>query len=201
MDNSNISKTPVSDGAPYFMGDEALIKFSSGEEGYGSDTYWLVKKSDHTVRPFESHMALDAAFEEDLEEALKNVVVISPPNIDSENDITDGSLEGYSILGPEYAIKDDGTAKPLHFSNHQWKGRFGKQVDEESENHAADAVERFLSILKGNQEKTGIPPEYIDELKSDEKLMAFYISCMAYGKYKLQDVYTDIMHTYNQSKE
>ena len=62
---------PIQDGNPYFLGDHALIKFSNGEGNYGEDTYWLVDKENHTIRPFESDMALDAAFGEDLETALK----------------------------------------------------------------------------------------------------------------------------------
>ncbi len=197
----NINKSPISDGTPYFMGSEALIKFFGNEEGYGPSTYWLVNKKDHTIRPFESHMALDAAFGEDLEKALNNVVIISQPTIDQDNEITDGVLSGFTLLGPEYLIKDDGTSKPLHFSNHQLKSRFGKSVDEDAENMAADAVERFLSILKENEKNTGISSDFIDKLKDDSKLMAFYISCIAYGKYTLQDIYMDIMKTFDNSNE
>lgn len=203
MDSNNFSQSnnyPIQDGNPYFFGDEALIKFSTGENGFNKSTYWLVSKKDHTVRPFESHMALDAAFGDNLKEALNNVVIVSQPTIDQENDITDGVLTGFTILGPEYAIKEDGSAKPLHFSNHQLKSRFGKPVDEEAENIAADAIERFLVVLTENEDKTGIPVSFIEQLKEDSKLMAFYVSCLAYGKYTLQDIFLDISKTFDNSK-
>ena len=41
---------------------------------------------------------------------------------------------------------------------------------------------------------------FIDKIKEDGKLMAFYISCLAYGKYTLQDIYIDMVHTFKDSK-
>jgi hypothetical protein len=72
-------------------------------------------------------------------------------------------------------------------------------VNENAENKAADNLDRFLSTLKSSENETGIPPSFIEELKDDEKLMAFYISCLAYGKYSLEDIYLDIGHTFNES--
>ena len=189
---SQMSSNPVQDGRPYFLGDEALIHFSSGEEGYSRDTFWLVDKGNHTVRPFESNMALDAAFGNDLETALQNAVMVSSPQIDSNGDITDGVLADFSLLGPEYAIKEDGTSKPLDFSSHQLKGRYGKPINENVENLAAEAVDGFLGLLKTNEDKTNIPGSFISQLKKDQRLMAFYISAMAYGNYSLNDIYSDI---------
>lgn len=184
--------TPVSDGSPYFMGDHALITFSGGEEGLGPATYWLVDKSNHTIRPFESHMALDAAFGQDLQTALQNAITVSPPNMDQQGDVTDGVLAGFTILGPEYAVKEDGTSKPLHFSSHQLKGRYGKPIDEGLEHLATEAVDGFLGLLKTNEDKTNIPGTFVSKLKGDHQLMAFYISAMAYGGYNLGDIYADV---------
>lgn len=187
--------TPVQDGQPYFMGEEALVRFSSGEEGYSPSTYWLVKKTDHTIRPFESKMALDASFGEDLQEALQNVVTVAQPIVDKDGEITDGVLANFSLLGPEYAIMEDGTSKPLHFSTHQLKSRFGKPIDEGKEDNAAESLDGFLNKLKENEQSTGISSAEIDQLKDDQKLMAFYISSLAYGKYTLKEIYADILHT------
>ena len=192
----NMQTNPIQDGQPYFMGDEALVRFSSGEEGYGPSTYWLVNKTDHTVRPFESKMALDAAFGEDLPEALQNVVTIAQPSVDKDGEITGGVLADFSLLGPEYAIMEDGTSKPLHFSSHQLKSRFGKPIDENKENDAAESLDGFLNKLKENEQRTGISAAEIDQLKDDQKLMAFYISALAYGKYTLKEIYADILHTF-----
>jgi hypothetical protein len=184
--------TPIQDGNPYFMGSHALIRFSTGEEGFGPDTFWLVDKQDHTIRPFESEMALDAAFGEDLEKALQNAVTIVPPQVDQQGNITEGVLADFSLLGPEYAIQEDGTTKPLSFSPHQLKSRYGKPIDENAEGTATEVVDGFLNLLQKNEQKTNIPANFINQLKNDQQLMAFYISAMAYGNYTLRDVYADI---------
>lgn len=188
---------PISEGNPYFMGDEALIRFSSGEEGFGADTFWLVNKKDHTIRPFESDMALDAAFGNDLKTALQNVVTVTPPVMDPSGNITEGILTDFSLLGPEYAIKEDGTSKPLSFSPHQLKGRYGKPINESSEGLATEVVDGFLGLLKNNEDKTKIPANFINKLKNDSQLMAFYVSAMAYGDYSLEDIYSDISQRFN----
>ena len=191
--------TPVQDGKPYFMGGHALIKFSTNEEGFGPDTYWLVDQSNHTIRPFESHMALDAAFGQDLQTALQNAVTVAPPQIDSNGGITDGVLADFSLLGPEYAIKEDGTSKPMAFSPHQLKGRYGKPIDDNTEGMATEIVDGFLGLMKTNEAQTHIPSAFISKLKNDAKLMAFYISAMAYGEYTIGDIYSDISHRYHSS--
>jgi hypothetical protein len=193
--------SPVQDGKPYFMGDHALIKFSSGEEGLGPETYWLVDKSNHTIRPFESHMALDAAFGDELKAALEGTVVVSPPQIDEDGEITDGVLADFTLLGPEYAIREDGTSEPLQFSSHQLRQRYGKPIDESTEDMATEVVDRFLGILKDNEPKTGIPASFVTGLRGDHKLMAYYISSLAYGGYTLGDLYGDILHRFNSSKD
>ena len=189
--------TPVHDGKPYFLGGHALIKFSSGEEGFGPDTYWIVDKSNHTIRPFESHMALDAAFGEELESALSNAVTIAPPMVDDAGHISQGVLTDFTLLGPEYAIKEDGTSKPLHFSPHQLRGRYGKPVNESVEQLATEVVDGLLGLLKTNEDRTNIPAHFINKLKEDNQLMAFYISAMAYGDYTISDIYSDISYRFH----
>lgn len=206
MDNQDQSLTekspnPVQDGKPYFMGDHALIKFSGGEEGLAPSTYWLVDKSNHTVRPFESHMALDAAFGDQLKEALQNAITVSPPSIDDHGSISEGVLSDFTILGPEYSIKEDGSAKHLHFSPHQLKGRYGKEIDEKGEGMASTAIDNFLNILKKNETATKVPGSFIGQLRNDHQLMAFYISALAYGEYTLGDILSDITRRFHQSKK
>jgi hypothetical protein len=192
------SPNPVYDGNPYFMGENALIKFSGGEEGFGQETFWLVDKDNKTIRPFESKNALDEVFGQEVPQALQNVVSVVPPSTDEKGNITDGVLSGFTILGPEYAIRDDGTSKELNFSPSQLQGRYGKPIDEKAENMAVEVIDAFLNILKKSESKTGIKANFIDELKRDEQLMAFYISSMAYGNYQLNDIYGDIL---KRSKE
>ena len=188
--------SPVNDGNPYFMGDYALIKFSSGEEGYGSETYWLVDKSNNTIRPFESENALSAVFGEEVQNAIQNVMIVTPPVIDSSGNITEGVLTDFTILGPEYSIKEDGTSKPLDFSPKQLSNRYGKPIDENAENKGAEVLDGFLEKLKENEAKTSIPASFLDKLKQNEQLMAFYISAAVYGGYTLSDIFEDISRRY-----
>lgn len=190
--------TPIGSGKPYFMGDYALIRFSGGEEGLGPETFWLVDKTNHTVRPFESDMALDAVFGDELKTALSHLVTIASPQVDESGDIVDGVLQDFSILGPEYAISDDGSTKPVDFSSHQLKSRYGKPINQEQEDLAAEVLDGFLKLLSDNTEHTHIPVQYISKLKSDNRLMAYYISALAYGEYTISDIYSDIVHRYHQ---
>lgn len=196
---AQMSSSIVHDGNPYFMSDQALIKFSSAEGGFGPETYWLVDKKDKTIRAFESHMALDEAFGEELETALKNVVTVSDPIVDQNMDITEGVLKDFQILGPEYAIKDDATAKPMEFSSSQLKNRYGKPVDEDKENRAMDHLDTLFDSF--SQENPDVPQDFIEDLKQNSQLMAFYISSLAYGGYGLEEVTSDIQNRYTNNKD
>lgn len=193
--------SPIRDGKPYFLGKHALIKFSEGEEGLGPDVFWLLDKEDHTLRPFESNMALDAAFGKDLQEALSNVVMVSPPQIDSNGDIKEGVLADFNILGPEYSIKEDGTSKPLQFSPHQLRGRYGKPVNEDGEVQAERELDNLLNKMSRNESGSAITAKFINKLKKDNQLMAFFIGAMAYGGYSIDDIKTEIIRNFHQSKE
>lgn len=199
QENTQI-QTPVSGGRPYYLGGQALVKISGGEGGYGPEVYWLVEKKDQTLRPFESETALKNAFGEGFETAMNHVVVINPPKIDENGEIMEGILKDYNILSPEYAIKEDGSAKKLRFSPHQLKSRYGKPIDMNAEGLASEAIDGFMNHLKGQEGQTNIPAGAIDELKQDTPLMAFYISAIAYGGYKLDDIYADIRTRINEKE-
>lgn len=198
-DQEMINSNPIHEGKPYFLGDFALIRFAGGEGGFGPEVYWLVNKEDHSIRPFESYMALDTVFGDKLEDALKRVVVIESPTLDSNNDIIDGVLTDFSVLGPEYMIKEDGTTEPLEFSSYQLKGRYGKPIDENQELLAERAVDGLLNSLEKGDSK--ITPGFINKLRRDNQLMAFYIASIAYGGYSKDFVHADILRRFNKSKK
>lgn len=189
---------PVSDGRPYFMGDNALIKFSGGEGDFGSDVYWLADNSNNTIRPFESPMALDTVFGDGLQEALKKTVTVASPIIDSNNDITEGVLTDFNILGPKYLIKEDGTSEPLEFSSYQLKGRYGKNIDENRELEAERTVDSILNSIP--KDESDIDQGFINKLRKDRQLMAFYISALAYGNFQPNYIHADIIKRFNSKK-
>lgn len=188
-----MNSMPVYNGTPYFMGDHALVTFSTGEDSYGSKTYWLVDKKDHTVRPFESETALKNAFGEGFQTAMRNMVTIVPPNVDEEGLITDGVLKDFDILSADYSIKEDGTGKKLPFSAHKLRTRGGKAVNEKGEGMAVEILDGFLNKLKQSSAQTGLKAAFIDKLKQDSKLMAYYVSSLAYDNATLSDIYNDIL--------
>jgi vacuolar-type H+-ATPase catalytic subunit A/Vma1 len=140
-------------------------------------------------------------FGEDLEQALKGAVTVTAPSMDANGEISDGVLSNFTILSPEYVIKEDGSSKPLSFSTHQLQSRYGKPVNESVESLAAEVVDGFFEILKTNEHRTDIPTQFINELMSDSRLMAFYISAMTYGEYTLEDIYSDVARRFHNSKK
>lgn len=199
--STQANSVPIHNGAPYFMGDHALVKFSSGEDGFGPSTYWLVDKTNHTIRPFESQKALEAAFGDNFQEALGHVVTVVPPTVDPEGGIMDGVLKDFNILSSDYAVKEDGTSKYLHFSPHQLKSRYGKPINSHGEALATEAIDGFLNLLKSKESSTGISSNFINQLRQDHHLMAFYISAMAYGGYSLSDIYSDISRRFHSENK
>ena len=197
---NQINHNPVENGRPYFIGQHALIKFSNGTDGYDSSVYWLVDKENHTIRPFESHDALAKAFGEGLNDAISKVVTVTPPQVDSNGAIKDGILADFDILDPEYSIREDGTAKPLDFSPHQLRSRYGKPIDEQKEISAEREIEKILDSFKPTGSRNDIPQSFIKNLRNNHRQMAFYISSLAYGEYSPQHVYNDILDKYNKSK-
>jgi len=192
---------PVQSGTPYFMGKNALVKFSGGEAAMGPETFWLVDKDNKTLRPFESQAALENAFGEGLEQAMQNVVTMTSPTVDDSGSITEGVFREYNILDPDYSIKEDGSTKKLHFSSSQLKKRYGKPIDMNAEGLASEAVDGFLSLLSQKEVETGITAHFVNQLKQDNSLMAFYISAMAYGEYTLNDVFTDISRRFKRENK
>lgn len=193
-------KPPIQSGRPYFMGEHALVRFSFNE-GETPEIIWLVDKGNNTVRSFESEEALKKAFGNGYEQAKKQIITIASPSIDENNDIADGVLEGFTILGPEYAIKEDGTSKKLKVSPSQLRSRYGQDINENGEALGAEALEGLLTALKSKEKETGIPSSYIDKIKKDSNLMAFYLSALAYGKYTLNDVYSDISQNFKEENQ
>lgn len=187
-----MSSMPVYNGSPYFMGDHSLVTFSTGEDSSGPKTYWLVDKKDHTIRPFESETALKNAFGEGFSTAMQHIVTIVPPNVDEEGLVTDGVLKDFDILSADYSIREDGTGKKLPFSAHKLRTRGGKAINEKGEGMAVEILDGFLNKLKQSSSQTGIQPGFIDKLKQDSKLMAYYVSSLAYDNATLSDIYKDI---------
>ena len=110
-------------------------------------------------------------------------------------------MADFDILDPEYSIKEDGTSKPLHFSPHQLRSRYGKPVNEEAETKAEREVDNLLNELSRNENGSDMTAKFINGLRKDHQLMAFYISAICYGNYSIDDIKKEIIRHFHQSKE
>ena len=183
---------PITDGSPYFFGDHALITFSSGEEGYSPDTYFLVDKVSHTIIPFVDEQSLQAVFGEDFDQAKQSAVSVATPNVSDDGSITGGIFNSYHILGPEYAIQPDGSAKKADFSPYDISRRYDKPVDDQKEQTSLRGLEDLLNKIKEVGDQSGVSAAFIDKVMRDQKLIAFWLNALSYGDYQVSDVWADI---------
>lgn len=184
---------PIQDGSPYFMGDHTIVKFTNGTPAMGPEQYWLVDKSKDFIIPFASDAAIQAAFGEDYTTIMQNVVSVSPPAVSPQGEVQNGVFAGFILLGPEYAIQDDGSAKQLDYHPGHIAKRYGKPIDEQAEEKALIDLEGLLGVIKSKEADLGITAGTIDKLMQNTNEIALYISALAYGGYDANDVYKEIL--------
>ena len=173
-----------STGSPYFKGDSALIKIY-GDNGYDSNTVWLVDSKDKTLRPFANDQALATFYGMDPVSLGKYINFVGS-DIFSEGN----ALSGFTPLSFDYAINGSGNAKAYTGSSSSLALRYGSPTyNEELEMSMTSGLDGFLDILKNTP---GISASMVKSIGNDENLMAFYISALTYGGYTLGDVYKDV---------
>lgn len=173
----------------YPMGEFSLIRFEGqGPAGYMNDqTIWLVDPSTSTLRPFSNSAALENFFDGPVD--INNIVVRSAADLMPGGALgSQGSAPGYQILSNEFAIKPDGTAKRLDYSNAQLASRYGYAVNEELEQSMYMALKGSLDLLQ----EAGVDQATLNSIKKSDATMAYYVSAMAYGGYSLGDIYSDV---------
>lgn len=129
---------------PFFVGDHALVKITSPMNP-NSGTLWLVDKKKKVLRPIGSEKVLESAFE-DPEEAKNSMIVLSSKALGPG-----GPLEGFTPLGIDKGLKEDGEMDEIEFSQGQLEKRYGKQSDPVSENKALSMLDGVLGNM-GNQQ-------------------------------------------------
>lgn len=189
---SSTSAQVYSQGSPYFMGNEALVMFTDGMSGQAGSVYWVLDKPSGTLRPVASMQGLQAIFGTNLNSALSHVMNISSPAMNQAGLISGGPLGGFYVLGPQYAINDDGTAKPLTATPSQLASTYGKTPNSQAENNAATIVHNLISMAENNPDTFGLDPQLIQSISTDQPLMAAYVNAIAYGGYSPGDIYSDI---------
>lgn len=126
---------------PFFVGDHSLIKITSPNNP-NSGTLWLVDKKRKVLRPILSEKALENAFEDP--EAAKNSIT----TVSSQALAPGGPLEGFTPLGQEKGMKEDGSMDNIDFSHGQIERKYGKQSDPMAENKALSMLDGVFGQLK-----------------------------------------------------
>jgi hypothetical protein len=181
----NTQTSPTTGGSPYFMGQYAIIKIAGN--GYDNNTIWLVDTETKTLRPFSSSSALQNFFSAPVD--LNNIKTVSSSELNPGGLLGDSDDEnGFEVLSSEYAIKSDGTAKPVNFSGAQLSSRYGQSVNTALE---AEKWTELNSILDYFGKNGALTPAQVQKIKGDPSNMAFYMNALTYGGYTLLDVYKD----------
>jgi len=173
----------------YPMGALSLMRFTgAGPTGVmNENTIWLVDPDSKTLRPFTNAAALSNFFDGEVDISQ----IIPEP---AESLMPGGRYggmngqAGFQILSSDYAIRPNGSARRLEFSNSQLSTRYGLPADLEHEKKMYSSFKGLLNIL----ETSGIEKSTIDKIRNSNDHMAFYVSAMGYGGYGIGDVYSDI---------
>jgi hypothetical protein len=181
-------------GTPYFMGDQSLVRFSGqGPAGaMNANTLWLLDKKTKTARPFQDMQAVQNYFGQPVD--------INQAQVIPSTELSPGGLfgaqegrPGFELLDGEYAIKSDGTTRDLEFSSAQLADHYGHQQDPVAEQNASMVLDGFMNTLARAQ-NSGIQPASLEQMKTNPRLLAFYINALAYGGYTLGDIYRDMKY-------
>lgn len=145
MANDKRESEPKIGRTPIFTGKTALIRFTNPGQ-LESSSIWLAEKGPKTIRPFVSEEFFDSMFASP-EQAKRAVVTMS------SDELAPGGVFGdFEVLDEEYAVKEDGSMKPLQFSNAQVQKRYGQPIDPEAENNALASLDSMIGQMVGGNE-------------------------------------------------
>lgn len=164
-------KTINESGDPYFMGDYSIVQYD-GEP-------WYIDKNTKTLRPYKSLAAFNNLYDFNVEDL---------PVLSFNALLDGGTLDGYSVLGTEYAIDNSGNFKQYDKANLQ--ARYNKSIDTGLEKNSYMALDGFIGLL--SSEESGISSSVLKKVTNDSERIAKYINALAYGGYTLSDIYRDI---------
>lgn len=129
---------------PFFVGDHALVRITHSNNP-NSGTLWLVDKKKKVLRPITSEKTLETAFE-DPEAAKNSIMTLSAQALGPG-----GPLEGFTPLGQDKGLKDDGSMDDIEFSTGQIQKRYGKTSDPVAENKALSMLDGIFGNLNTQQ--------------------------------------------------
>lgn len=180
--------TPVTPGGTaYNMGASSLVNFAD-VEGVDPKAVWWVDNNSKTIRPFGSMEAFNSVYASNLDAALQSIRTVHP------SDLGEGGMfgpdKGYQILDFNYAIRPDGTMKEMAASNSQLQTRYGQPINSQLEQDGLLLVDGFFNTMQ--KTGSGVDSNFLNTLKGDKSVVAFYLNALTYGGYSLSDIYRDI---------
>lgn len=125
---------------PFFIGDHSIVRIAN-KNNPNASTLWLVDAKKKILRPFKSEAAFVNAFE-NPEEAEKSIVDITTKELGPG-----GALEGFQPMGGDDGVNDDGSMSDIEYTEGQLNKRYGKPIDEGTENRSLSILDGILSKL------------------------------------------------------
>jgi len=125
---------------PFFVGDHSLVRIVNPNNP-GSGTLWVVDAKRKVLRPINSDKAFQNAFEDP--EAAKNSIT----TLSSQALGPGGPLAGFTPLGQEHGVQDDGSMKNLQYTPSQIQQHYGKPQDPQAEQKALSMLDSVIGKL------------------------------------------------------
>lgn len=172
-----------------------LVKFTSDPNGSAPGdqaTVWEVDPTTKGIRPFLSEAAFNAYYKGDQSYWGK----IHTVGVDS---LQSGSpLGGYTLLGIDAGIKDDGTKLQPNLNPAEVQNHYGKP---DNADLAFQGVQFLTSIfneigLNGPKGGFNIPKSFLDGIMANAAKAAVLVNAIAYGGYNPQDIMREVKREY-----
>lgn len=170
--------------------DFSLVKFTADPNGADpgdASTIWWADHITRTLRPIMSMQAFRDMYPDDqyYQAAMNSIESVNPSELQPG-----GLLANFLDLGEDYGIYERQQMKSLDFNPMDLQNAYGQAKSEESTLVGIRAFDSFMSFLQNPD--SGIDNTFLNKVKNDKNLTAFYINALAYGGYSPDDVYKDI---------
>lgn len=114
---------------------------------------------------------------------------------------TGSTLSGYQIDGSANGFDENGILANPAPSNSHMDQHYGKPVDDIASQKAVLLLDHFADFLSSGQPLgSNVDPAEVKKLMSDLPTVQFLANAMAYGGYKLSDVYLEMVRQQNIDK-
>jgi hypothetical protein len=153
-----------------------------------NSTVWLANKKTKELYPIMSEQAMRDLYPgNDLayQSAINSINEMTPEEFNMSE------WKDYNQMSADYGIYEGGKFKNnLGFSTADIQSAYGKTKNDDANSAGLNALTSFFTLL--SQPDSGINNTFLNKIKNDKNLMAFYWTALAYGDYTNDDIYKDI---------